>query len=200
MAAAATIFASGVDTDVLKFQTLSGELTVSKKGDRLEMVLPVWQLEPRMALIEQVGQCVGVKPLEFHWLGEGCRDGMAVFDSAQQIVDMMPDLQRLRDLPCPALICTAPGPAPDVACDFVYRFFAPRMGVDEDPATGSAQCSLIPYWTQKLGKTSLVSIQLSKRRAELYGELQQGEDSKEQKVMVSGTTVTVIKGEILVPV
>jgi predicted PhzF superfamily epimerase YddE/YHI9 len=70
-----------------------------------------------------------------------------------------------------AVIATAPGKEGDRACDFVSRFFAPAKGVAEDPVTGSAHCTLIPYWAERLGKTHLYARQVSKRGGELYCEL-----------------------------
>lgn len=97
-----------------------------------------------------------------------------------------PDFRRIYPLDCSSLVITARGDN----CDFVSRFFAPWAGINEDPVTGSAHCGLVPYWAERLGKTSFHARQLSHRGGELFCELQ-GE-----RVLMSGYAVLFSKGEL----
>ena len=94
----------------------------------------------------------------------------------------------MMDWDCLGVIATAPGDDPEV--DFVSRFFAPRAGVDEDPVTGSAHCSLIPYWADRLGKINMRALQVSPRGGELFCR-EAGE-----RVKIGGHAVTYLQGEI----
>jgi predicted PhzF superfamily epimerase YddE/YHI9 len=88
---------------------------------------------------------------------------MAVFASETDIRALVPDLRYVATLDGDGLIVTAPGDD----CDFVSRYFAPHAGIDEDPVTGSAHCTLTPYWAERLGRRTLVARQVSKRGGEL---------------------------------
>ena len=114
------------------------------------------------------------------------RDLMAVFDAESDVRDLEPDLQAIWAVDAFAIIVTAPG----TEVDFVSRFFSPRAGIPEDPVTGSAHCTLIPYWAQRLGKTELTARQLSRRGGELYCRL------RGDRVDVAGRTVEYLRGEI----
>jgi predicted PhzF superfamily epimerase YddE/YHI9 len=114
------------------------------------------------------------------------RDVLAVFDAEEDIKSLRPDLQRIAALDAFAIIVSAPG----AEVDFVSRFFAPRAGVAEDPVTGSAHCTLAPYWAAKLGKTSLVARQVSNRGGELHCEM------AGDRVLIAGSTVEYLRGEI----
>jgi predicted PhzF superfamily epimerase YddE/YHI9 len=114
---------------------------------------------------------------------------LAVFETEAQIRALRPNMHPLETLDALGVIVTAPGDD----CDFVSRFFAPGAGVPEDPATGSAHCTLTPYWSERLGKTTLDARQLSARGAELRCE-QQG-----VRVLISGRAVTYMTGFIHLP-
>mmetsp|Transcript_14399 Transcript_14399/g.33279 ORF Transcript_14399/g.33279 Transcript_14399/m.33279 type:complete len:288 (+) Transcript_14399:158-1021(+) len=202
LATAHSIFSSKEEDapNPIFFHTKSGRLTVERSEDgRMMMELPTWPQANSPGLIEGVGAALGIAPKETYWTPIR-RDALAVFEYAQQIADLKPDLQQLRALPPGGLICSAPGPAPDgQACDFVYRFFAPSLGIDEDPACGSAQCSLVPYWAGRLGKNDFSSLQLSQRGAELLGCLVPSAGADSDRVLVRGSAVTVIRGEMYLP-
>lgn len=117
------------------------------------------------------------------------RDILAVFASETEVRALQPDFARLRQLDCLGVIVTAPGER----CDFVSRFFAPAAGVPEDPVTGSAHCTLIPYWATTLGKSKLQALQVSQRGGELFCE-QAGD-----RVRIGGQAVTYLRGEIQLP-
>jgi predicted PhzF superfamily epimerase YddE/YHI9 len=115
------------------------------------------------------------------------RDYLAVFDSAETVRALTPDFAMLKTLDCLGIIATAPGDD----CDFVSRFFAPAAGVDEDPVTGSAHCTLIPYWAARLGKNKLFARQISRRGGELFCEL------VGDRVRIGGKAVLYLRGEIV---
>jgi predicted PhzF superfamily epimerase YddE/YHI9 len=117
----------------------------------------------------------------------GARDYLVVLDSEETVRAVRPDFGRPSQLDRFAVIITASGRD----CDFVSRFFAPGQGVPEDPVTGSAHCTLAPYWSKKLNKASLFAKQVSSRGGELWCE------DRGDRVAISGNAVLVVKGEIL---
>jgi predicted PhzF superfamily epimerase YddE/YHI9 len=129
---------------------------------------------------------LGVRPREAYL----ARDLLAIFDSETQIRDFQPDFQRIASLDMFASIISAPGNA----TDYVYRFFAPRQGIPEDPATGSANCTLVPYWAARIGKSVLVAKQLSARGGDFRCTL------RGDHVLIAGRTVEYLRGEITVEV
>lgn len=157
LASAYVIFnIQGYEGDLIKFESLSGELTVLCKDNWLTLNFPVDQYHiavPPPALMEGLRDAV---ILEVY---KGKTDYMVVLDTEAEVRDLDFDIIVLSTIPARGIIVTAPGD--DV--DFVSRFFAPQSGVDEDPVTGSAHTTLIPYWSEKLEKTDLTAKQLSKR-------------------------------------
>ena len=158
-----------------------GTLTVTQKEELLAMRFPArppQQTQCDAAIVA----ALGAMPREVL----RARDLLVVFDTQQEIEDLRPDLQAVALLDTFAVIVSAPGQA----CDFVSRFFAPRAGIPEDPATGSSHCTLVPYWSARLGKQRLHALQLSQRRGELFCE-QQGE-----WVQIAGRAVEYLRGHI----
>ena len=186
LAAARVLFArDAVDGDRIEFESRSGVLAVDRLGDgRLEMNFPAWHGE-QLDVTPGIAQTLGTVPQEL-WLAKYY---MAVFDSEDEVRALRPDMARVVQLDSTGLIATAPGR--DV--DFVSRFFAPRVGVPEDPATGSAHCALTPYWSRRLGKTALRARQVSQRGGELWCTLD-GE-----RVRIAGHAVEVMSGVIKLP-
>jgi predicted PhzF superfamily epimerase YddE/YHI9 len=115
------------------------------------------------------------------------RDHLIVYDSAAEIAALKPDLAALAKVDCWAAIVTAPG---ENGIDFVSRFFAPAQGVPEDPVTGSAHCTLVPYWAKRLGKTKLEARQLSRRGGALRCAL------NGDRVSIGGKAVVYLEGQI----
>jgi predicted PhzF superfamily epimerase YddE/YHI9 len=115
---------------------------------------------------------------------------LCVFDSAATIRGLNPDMTRMKEVEGHAVIVTAPGDD----CDFVSRFFAPRAGIPEDPVTGSAHSTLIPYWSQRLGKAEMFARQISPRGGELWCE------DRGSRVGIGGKTVKFLEGRIFLPV
>ena len=171
------------DRDVLTFETLSGTVAVRRNAQRLSLDFPARPGVPVDVSAELV-QALGVRPREAYL----ARDLMAVLDSESAVRDLVPDLARTAALEAFAVIVTAPGH--DV--DFVSRFFAPRSGIAEDPVTGSAHCTLVPYWAERLGRQTLAARQVSARGGELECEL------RGDRVWISGTCVEYLRGEISV--
>jgi predicted PhzF superfamily epimerase YddE/YHI9 len=116
------------------------------------------------------------------------RDWMAVFESEEDILGIKPDYVRLLAATSDSVIVTAPGKT----VDFVSRFFAPAEGIPEDPVTGSAHCTLIPYWADRLGRSTLRAHQVSRRGGELYCSLDG------DRVTIAGRAITYLIGEITV--
>jgi predicted PhzF superfamily epimerase YddE/YHI9 len=114
------------------------------------------------------------------------RDYLAVFDREDEVRALTPRMDRVAELDALGVIATAPGR--DV--DFVSRFFAPRAGVPEDPVTGSAHCTLIPYWSARLGRKKLRALQVSRRGGELWCE------DRGERVLICGRAVRYLEGAI----
>ncbi|HUT48712.1 MAG TPA: PhzF family phenazine biosynthesis protein [Alphaproteobacteria bacterium] len=168
--------------DAVTFSTRLGDtLLVTRNGDRLTMDFPARPPEPNDALGD-VAAALGAEPAEVL----AARDGLAVFASEAEVAALAPDMAAVAALDCMGLIATAPGEQ----CDFVSRFFAPKMGVPEDPVTGSAHCTLIPYWGGRLGKTEMLARQISARG----GTIHCGHDGA--RVRIGGGAVTYMTGAI----
>ena len=148
----------GHEADTIKFHTLSGELAVWKDGESLVMDFPS---RPAQEVEAPDHLAAGLRSDVDHVFKS--RDYMAVFESERQVRELDPDFSELEKLDCTGIIATAPGEQ----VDFVSRFFAPREGVPEDPVTGSAHCTLAPYWAARFGRNELVARQVSARGGEL---------------------------------
>ena len=165
------------------FKSRSGDLKVEKSDDLLTMDFPSQPPSPcptPPALIEGLG----MEPLEVLI----SQDLMAVFSSEDQVRKLTPDMAALKNLEARGVIATARG---DEA-DFVSRFFAPKVGIDEDPVTGSAHSALIPYWSEKLGKKDLRAFQVSARGGEIFCGHRGG------RVKISGRAVVYLTGHITI--
>jgi PhzF family phenazine biosynthesis protein len=168
--------------ELLEFESLSGILTVKKVGDKLQLDFPA-DLAQEVESIETFTEAFGTKPLQTF---KGRTDYMLLFDSEETIQNINPNIQLLLSTNARGVITTAKGNE----VDFVSRFFAPAVGVNEDPVTGSAHTTLIPFWTNKLGKTELTALQLSARGGQLWCTL------SGDRVFIAGKAVTYLRGEI----
>jgi predicted PhzF superfamily epimerase YddE/YHI9 len=171
------------DRDRIVFRTRSGDLAVARSGDLLVLDFPA-RPGRRIPVDAALVDALGARPMEAYL----ARDLLAVFETEQEVRAFQPDFQRIASLDALALIITAPGSQ----ADFVSRFFAPAAGVPEDPVTGSAHCTLIPYWAERLGRTTLTARQLSPRGGELHCEL------RGDRVLIGGSAVEYLRGEIAV--
>jgi PhzF family phenazine biosynthesis protein len=152
----------GFAGESIRFHTQKGELGAARAGEVITLDFPAWPAEPCKDVPSAMAGALGWIPREVL----RTRDYLAVFSSEDEILALAPDFTQFGPLDCLGVICTAPGRD----CDFVSRFFAPAAGIPEDPVTGSAHCTLIPYWSRRLGKTTLHARQLSARRGELFCE------------------------------
>jgi len=170
---------------VLRFQARGGVLTASRIGSDVELDFPARAPEPCRAPAG-LAAALGVAPKS---VAQNQDDLLVEVASAARVVAVRPDLARLGKLPVRGVIVTAR--SSDPRWDFVSRFFAPRVGVDEDPVTGSAHCALAPYWSAKLGRDELRGYQASARGGvvdvRLLGD----------RVVLRGRAVTVVRGELL---
>lgn len=170
-----------------RFETLSGPLTARRDGGLVELDFPARPPLPRPPdWAESVVGALGVKPV---YIGMSAED--VLFEAADEaaVRSIAPDFAALRSLPARGVIVTSR--SSDERFDFVSRFFAPAVGVDEDPVTGSSHTVLVPYWAKKLGKTALTAYQASSRGGVLHLR-----DAGE-RVKIAGRAVTVIAGELL---
>jgi predicted PhzF superfamily epimerase YddE/YHI9 len=129
--------------------------------------------------------------VEADFTGRSRFDALVVVDCAQRVQALEPDFAELARVPVRGVIVT--GPSDDARFDFVSRFFAPAVGIDEDPVTGSAHCCLAPYWGDRLGKSGMTAFQSSQRGGVLSLRLDG------DRVHLGGTAVTVLKGELTEP-
>jgi len=172
----------GFRGDVVRFHSRSGVLAVAREHAVLTLDFPSRPPKPRAAP-EALIRGLGRKPIEVL----KARDYFAIFAEENDVKSLQPDFAALGTLD-EMVIVTAPG----TDCDFVSRFFAPTAGVNEDPVTGSAHCTLIPYWSQRLGKTTLFARQVSKRGGELFCRSAGG------RVHIGGKAVLYLRGEIAI--
>jgi PhzF family phenazine biosynthesis protein len=172
----------GFKKNLIEFQTKSGILSVTRENDLLYLNFPFPQLT-NFPTPQGLTKGLGLRPLEVH-AGGGYL--LAVYKNESEIKNIIPDFPVLKTLPYKGIVVTAAG----VKADFVSRFFAPAMGINEDPATGSAHTLLIPYWAKQLGKTILLSHQISQRGGVLYCEL------LEDRVRIGGKAVTFMLGTL----
>ena len=167
-----------------RFHTRSGLLTAARQGDWISMDFPAnpGQAAPAPEGLEQA---LGVRPV---YTGRSKFDWLVELESEAAVRALQPDLGLLATVDARGVIVTARGEGGDF--DFVSRFFAPRVGVPEDPVTGSAHCALAPFWAARLGRDELTGFQASRRggivRVRVAGD----------RVVLSGQAVTVMRGEL----
>lgn len=186
LAAAWVIFnVLGDSAETLAFETRSGQLLVQRNGNDLAMDFPAKVVEP-LAMEAEVKAALGINEIEELLMSD---DIVVVVNDAQLIESLTPDMQQLKHLPGRGIVVTAKGS--DV--DFVSRWFGPKVGVEEDPVTGSAHTSLAPFWARKLGKRQLTARQGGARKGALSCEIE-GE-----RVIIKGCVAPYLKGVITLP-
>ncbi|MGM0749414.1 MAG: PhzF family phenazine biosynthesis protein [Bacillota bacterium] len=175
--ATAYVIANFYESNVeeIKFQTISGELVVVKKGELYEMDFPS-RMPKEISLTEEMVEALGVNPVEVH-LG---RDLMFVLEKEEDVLNASPDFSKLKELPDGLGVSIT---ARSEKYDFVSRAFFPKLNVNEDPVCGSAHCNFIPYWAKNLSKNEMVARQLSKRGGKLYCKFEG------DRVKISGSAV-----------
>jgi PhzF family phenazine biosynthesis protein len=186
LAAAHILWATGrvPPAGTAEFHTRSGRLTARRADDWIELDFPATPDTPADApagLLAALG-------CRAEYVGRSKFDYLVEVGSEEVVRQLSPDHARLRTLPARGVMVTSRAGAPGV--DFVSRFFAPGSGIDEDPVTGSAHCCLTPFWSRRLGRTTLVAHQVSARggvlRLALVGD----------RVLMRGQAVTVLRGEL----
>ena len=173
-------------SEPVRFYTKSGLLTARREGRWTTLDFPAEPPEdtaPPAALENAVRG-------SFQYVGRNRMDYLVLLEREQDVQNLQPDLARLATLDARGVIVTAPAASEEY--DFVSRFFAPRVGVPEDPVTGSAHCCLAPFWCQRLEKAALTGYQASRRggfvRCHLQGE----------RVELSGQAVMILRGQLAV--
>jgi PhzF family phenazine biosynthesis protein len=187
LASAHVLFAHlGFEGTEVLFHSQSGPLRVSQASDgRLVLDFPSRPPQDMPRHPTGLTDALGATPLRVL----ASRDLVAVFNSEAEVRALKPDFVRLMALEYVGIIATAPG---SEGIDFVSRFFGPRVGINEDPVTGSAHSTLIPFWAEKLGKTELRARQVSPRGGDLWCRL------RGDRVDIGGYAVTYAAGELLV--
>lgn len=190
---------SGVTTDKITFDSRSGPLSVCRDHrdgtDWLILDFPAdiahkANLQPPALLASLAMSGAGSKPTE---ILKGKTDYMVVYQTQADIEALDPDFREMVTVPARGIVVTAPG----TDCDFVSRFFGPQSGIDEDPVTGSAHTTLVPYWAEKLGKTELIARQISSRGGYLQCKLNTT-NPDETRVDIAGQVRLYLTGEIFV--
>ena len=176
----------GFEADEIAFWSRSGPLAVRRAGSSLELDFPA---APRVAVDPDatLAAAMGATPVELFRVPEGVLDGfLAVFEDEEAVERLAPDFGALRPIGAGVAIATAPGRE----VDFVSRFFAPGVGIDEDPVTGAAHCALAPYWAERLGRAELEARQISARGGEVHCTVEG------DRVRLRGDAVTYLEGTI----
>jgi PhzF family phenazine biosynthesis protein len=189
LASAHIIYETGLKekNDIIIFLAEGARITITRENDLIAMNFPVYPVTPIETPV-CFKETVGFEPLEmyssiYNWI-------IAVAASEADIVNAIPDFERMKTNGLGHLMITAGGEQPDR--DFVLRCFAPVSGINEDPVTGSAHCALVPLWHTKTGKTVFNTFQLSRRTGRLASRLFDG------RVEIKGQAVTVFKADLKV--
>ena len=172
-------------SESIRFHTKSGLLTAERRGDWIELDFPS---TPEEAADTPPGlaEALGGEPL---YVGRSRFDYLVELDSEEAVARLRPDFARLAAISTRGVIVTARSARPDF--DFVSRFFAPAVGIDEDPVTGSAHCCLGPFWSRRLGKEDFLARQISARGGVVKVRLEG------DRVLLAGQAVTVLQGDLL---
>jgi PhzF family phenazine biosynthesis protein len=181
--ATAYVIANFVESDAttFRFQTLSGQLIVTRNGELYEMDFPSYELKPT-PITDAITEALHVRPVEAY-IG---RDLLCVMEDESQVFGANPDQSKLKELDGLLVQITAKG----TEYDCVSRSFAPKLGVPEDPVCGSGHCHIIPFWADRLGKNTLIARQASSRGGTLYCKY------KGDRVFLSGYAALYLVGEI----
>jgi len=171
-----------IQGESISFNSKSGMLTVRKINDKLQLDFPADIVQP----VESNPLFTRALGIEAMATFKGRTDYLMLFESEEMIRQMKPDFQLLYQTSARGIMVTAKGNE----VDFVSRFFAPGVGIDEDPVTGSAHTSLVPFWAARLNKTQMTARQLSARGGQLWCTL------SGNRVLIAGYAVTYFKGEI----
>ena len=186
LASAHTLWELGLipQTETIRFSTLSGELKARRGDGLIWLDMPARSTEAQAAP-DAVRAALGSIPI---WEGRAGEDIVVQLSSEEDVRQLKPEMELLRGAVEHGLIVTAAALTPGL--DFVSRYFAPGVGIDEDPVTGSAHCALGPFWVSRLGKTAFHAHQASRRGGDLVVRVEGA------RVMLGGEAVTVFRGEL----
>lgn len=173
----------GLTDTTIRFQSRSGLLEVQQANGAYTLDFPTDQLKQEDNTNSLIEEVLGCHPLEV-WRGKD--DLMIVLASEQAVKNLSPDFTKMKAIPTRGVIATATG----AEADFVSRCFFPNVGINEDPVTGSAHTTMIPYWSRQLQKTELTARQISARGGNLLCQM------LGERVKISGTCVTYLEGNI----
>lgn len=187
LASAHVLYETGLvpTSEPVRFDSVSGPLLARREDGLLVLDFPARRAEPAPP---PAGLLPALGITSVDWSGVGEDDIMVVLGREEDVTGLRPDTVTLARLETRGVIVTAPASRP--GADFVSRFFAPAVGIAEDPVTGSAHCTLAPYWAERLGRASLTGYQASARggtvRVRLAGD----------RVLLAGRAVTVFTGQL----
>jgi PhzF family phenazine biosynthesis protein len=171
------------------FETRSGPLTATRGPRGIELDFPREAVQSEVAAPAELAVLVAAISAPIRFAGRNRFDLLVELDNEETLTSLRPDIRKVAELPCRGVIVTSR--SDDPAFDFASRFFAPRVGVDEDPVCGSAHCCLGPYWAEKFGKSELKGHPRS-RRGGSVGVRVDGD-----RVVLIGQAVTVLRGELV---
>jgi PhzF family phenazine biosynthesis protein len=172
-----------------RFETLSGLLTSNRGTRGIELDFPRESVASEVTEPAEIALLEAAIPARIRFAGRNRFDLLVELDDEPTLASLRPNIRRLAELSCRGVIVTSR--SDDPAFDFASRFFAPRVGVDEDPVCGSAHCCLGPYWGEKLGKTELTGHPRSRRGGSV------GVRVDGPRVVLIGQAVTVLRGELV---
>ena len=171
-----------INIPAVTFKTLSGDLIVKHKGDMYEMDFPTYKFN-HVEVTDAMEKALGVRPID----AVLSRDLLMILDSEEAVKNLKPDLDELSRLDGLIQAVTAKGSN----YDCVSRVFAPKIGISEDPVTGSTHCLIVPYWAKKFGKNNIKAFQASKRTGILYCEC------GDERIKIAGKAALYSISEIL---
>lgn len=175
--------------DNILFDSVAGQLIANKTDNWINLNFPSYSITPIELNEVLYSSLVNYEPI-YIGLGENCL--FMEFKTEEQVKNLIPNIVNLKQLPYRSLLVTsACNDKHD--CDFVFRYFAPRVAIYEDPVCGSAHCRLVPYWSKKMGKSEFISHSLSKR-----GGVVRSKGIEGNRVLISGQANTFMKGEIYI--
>jgi PhzF family phenazine biosynthesis protein len=189
LSASHILYETGIvkNNEEIRFSSKAGELTIIKNGEWITMNFPVYPVE-KMKMTPEFKKVTGSEAQELYTAGFGWT--LALMKNEEEVRNINPHFALMKNSAFGDLIVTAP--SKDTAYDFCVRCFAPGVGINEDPVTGSAHCALTPFWSQKMGKKDFNSHQISKREGILKVSL------KGDRVEISGQAKTIFKAEMFV--
>lgn len=189
LSAAHIMFETGITApgEEIVFSSKAGKLMVRFSDSWITMNFPAYMVEPIPVPID-IDKIIGIKPVELYRTGHGWI--FALLSNEDEVKTLKPDFKAMKNSEFGDLIVTAP--SSDPGFDFCVRCFAPALGIDEDPVTGSAHCALVPFWNKKTDRKEFLSHQVSKRGGILKVVLKDG------RVEISGQAKTIFRADLFV--